>query len=82
MTKFLKNLQNKPDHIKQTIMLVGVTLTMLIIFIFWIATFPWQTPSAPENEASLKLKQEMPSVFQSLKSQSGTLFNLLKGNGK
>ena len=76
--KFFKNLQNKPEPIKKTIMWFGVFFVMAAIFIFWLMTFPSQIPSVEENDETANLKKELPTVFNSLKSQAGEIFNLLK----
>ena len=74
--EFLKNLQNKPESIKKTIMLFGIFFIMLAIFGFWLLTFPSQIPKAEDSEAAANLKKELPSAWQTLKSQVNSLQNL------
>ena len=74
--KFIQNLQNKPEGFKKTIMWVGVLLTMAIIFTFWLLTFPSQIQKTEENEATSNLKKELPSAWQTLKTQVNNLQEL------
>ncbi len=74
--EFLKSLQNKPEPVKRAIMWVGVFLIMAAIFIFWVFTFPSQVSKTEDNEATAKLKTELPSVWQELKTQVGAIQNL------
>jgi hypothetical protein len=60
---FLKNLQNKPDHVKQTVMWFGVFLIMFLIFSIWVLTFPSQIPA-----------REAPGIWNSLKTQFNALW--------
>jgi len=76
MTEFLKNLQNKPEATKKTIMWIFVFFIMIIIFSFWLLTFPSQIPKTGDNEATANLKKELPDVWQTLKTQINTLQNL------
>lgn len=76
MTKFLKNLQNKPEPSKKVIMWAGILFIMTAIFTFWLLTFPWHIPKTENNEAASNLKKELPNVWQTLKSQINTLQNL------
>jgi len=68
MTEFLKNLQNKPEPIKKTIMWTGVFFIMLAIFVFWLFTFPSQIPKTEDKG--------LPDIWQTLKSQVNILQNL------
>ncbi len=74
--EFLKNLQNKSEPAKKTIMLFGIFFIMLAIFGFWILTFPSQVSKTEDNEATAKLKTELPSIWQELKIQVGAIQNL------
>ena len=47
--EFLKNLQNKPEPIKKTIMWLGVAVIMIVIFGVWILTFSGRTTPVAEN---------------------------------
>ncbi|MEK9171046.1 MAG: hypothetical protein AAB789_01890 [Patescibacteria group bacterium] len=76
MTEFLKNLQNKPDPIKKIIMWGGVFFIMTAIFILWLLTFPSQIQKTEDNEATANLKKELPSAWQTLKTQINNLQNL------
>lgn len=74
---FLKNLQNKPEPVKRLIMWFGVFLAMTAIFTFWILTFPSQIPNTAESsDAAASLKRELPTVWQTLKTQINNLQNL------
>ncbi|MDO8743432.1 MAG: hypothetical protein Q7J30_02700 [Candidatus Azambacteria bacterium] len=74
--EFLKNLQNKPEPVKKTIMLFGIFFIMLAIFGFWLLTFPSQIQKTGDNAATAKLKTELPGIWQTLKSQVNSLQNL------
>jgi len=74
--EFLKNLQNKPEPIKKTIMWLGVAVIMIVIFGVWILTFSGRTTPVAENPGLSNLKKEMPGVWQTLKSQVNSLKNL------
>jgi len=76
MTNFLKNLQQKPEPAKKIIMWISVAFIMLAIFSFWLLTFPAQTQNPEDNKTAAKLKQELPSVWQTFKNQIGNLQNL------
>ncbi len=76
MTEFLKNLQNKPEPFKKMIMWISIIFIMTAIFIFWILTFPSQIQKTEDNEAATNLKTELPSVWQTLKTQINNLQNL------
>ena len=81
MKRVLENLQNKSDDAKQSIMWIGIFLIMIIIFGFWLLTFPWQVSQIAEDESTSELKKELPSVFNSLKSQVNLLFEIVKNSG-
>ncbi len=74
----LDDIRGKPGPAKQFIMWAGVISAMILIFLFWIFTFPSQIPSTQEDAATANLKNSLPSAFDSLKSQAGQLFNLFK----
>ena len=74
--EFLKNLQNKPEPIKKTIMWLGVAVIMIVIFGVWILTFSGRTTPVAENPELSNLKKEMPGVWQALKTQVNSLQNL------
>jgi len=76
MTEFLKNLQNKPETVKKSIMWIGILFIMTAIFTFWLLTFPSQIQKTEDNEAAANLKKELPSVWQTLKTQINNLQNL------
>ncbi|MDP3004474.1 MAG: hypothetical protein Q8N43_03160 [Candidatus Azambacteria bacterium] len=76
MKKIIQNLQNKPETVKKSIMWIGILFIMTAIFTFWLLTFPSQIPKTKDNEATANLKKELPSVWQTLKSQINTLQNL------
>lgn len=81
MKQILENIRNKSDAVKHTVMWVGIFLIMTTIFGFWLMTFPWQTSQTAEDNSTLELKKELPSVFNSLKSQAGLLFETIKNIG-
>jgi len=76
MTEFLKNLQDKPETVKKSIMWIGILFIMTAIFTFWLLTFPSQIQKTEDNEATANLKKELPSVWQTLKTQINNLQNL------
>ena len=76
MAEFIKNLQNKPEPVKKMIMIFGIFFIMLVIFSFWLFTFPSQIPKPEDNEAGANLKKELPGVWQTLKSQVNSLQKL------
>lgn len=80
--KILENIRNKPDHVKYPIMWVGVFLIMVIIFSFWLINFSAQVSQAPKDESTSEIKNKLPSVWDSLKSQTGLLFGIIKNLGK
>ena len=49
---------------------------MILIFTFWLLTFPSQIPATKNDEATANLKKELPGVWQSLKGQINDLENL------
>ncbi len=73
---FIKKLQNKPEHYKKTLMWFSTIIIMAVIFAFWVLTFPFSTPPTPEDQTLSKAGDEMPGVWQTLKSQTGEVFNL------
>ncbi|MDO8676225.1 MAG: hypothetical protein Q7K16_01035 [Candidatus Azambacteria bacterium] len=82
MKRILENVQTKPDAMKHIVMWVGIFLIMTAIFSFWLLTFSWQVSQTAENSSASELKKELPSVFNSLKSQTGLLFETMKSLGK
>ncbi len=59
-------------------MWIGIIFVMAVIFTFWILTFPSQAPKTEDNEATVKLKAEIPSIVDSLKSQIDNLQDIWK----
>jgi len=49
---------------------------MIAIFTFWLLTFPSQIQKTGDDEATANLKKELPSVWQTLKTQINNLQNL------
>ena len=78
MKRLLENIQNKSDAVKHMVMWTGISLIMVIIFGFWILTFSRQVSQTAKDESALELKKELPSVLNSLKSQTGLLFEMVK----
>ena len=76
MSEFLKNLQNKPEPSKKVIMWLSIVFIMIAIFTFWLLTFPSQIQKTGDDEAAANLKKELPSVWQTLKTQINNLQNL------
>ncbi len=74
--EFLKNLQNKPEPVKKTIMWAGVSCMMLAVFIFWLFTFPFQASPVETDEKLANLAKEAPSAWQTLKEQFNSIQNL------
>jgi uncharacterized membrane protein YvbJ len=74
--EFLKNLQNKPEPVKKTIMWAGIFVVMLVIFIFWLFTFPFQISQPAKDEELANLTKEMPGIWQTFKSQFNSIQNL------
>ena len=58
------------------IMWIGILFIMIAIFTFWLLTFPSQIQKTEDNEATANLKKELPSVWQTLKTQISNLQNL------
>ncbi len=78
MKRLLENIQNKSDAVKHIVMWVGIFLIMTTIFGFWLLTFSRQVSQTAEDESAFEIKKELPSVFNSLKSQAGLLFEVVK----
>ncbi len=76
MRKFIQNLQNKPEPTKKMIMWIGILFIMIAIFTFWLLTFPSQIQKTGDDEATANLKKELPSVWQTFKTQINNLQNL------
>ena len=76
MKNFIQNLQNKPEPAKKMIMWTSIIFIMIAIFTFWLLTFPSQIQKTEDNEATANLKKELPSVWQTLKTQISNLQNL------
>jgi hypothetical protein len=74
--KFIQNLQNKPEPVKKTIMWCGVSCIMLVVFAFWLFTFPFQTSQPIKDEGLANLTKEMPGAWQTFKSQLNSIQNL------
>jgi len=49
---------------------------MIAIFTFWILTFPSQIQKTKDDEVATNLKKELPSVWQTFKSQIDNLQEL------
>lgn len=75
-TQFIKKLQQKSESVKHLIMWSGVFLIMVVIFTFWLVTFPSQIPPAENDEATKKIQKELPGIWQNLKGQFNNLKNL------
>lgn len=74
----MEDIQNKSLKVRQSIMWGGIFFIMIIIFIIWLLTFPSQMP-AKENDATMeKFKNELPGVWQTIKTQINTFENLWK----
>ncbi len=76
MHKLIENLQNKPETVKKSIMWISIIFIMTAIFTFWLLTFPSQIKKTGDDEAAANLKKELPSVWQTLKTQINNLQNL------
>ncbi len=76
MRKFIQNLQNKPEPTKKMIMWIGILFIMIAIFTFWLLTFPSQIQKTGDDEATANLKKELPSVWQTFKTQINNLQSL------
>jgi len=76
MMEFFKNLQNKPEPVKKTIMWTGVSFVMFAVFLFWLFTFPFQTSQPIGDEGLANLTKEMPGVWQTFKGQLDSVQNL------
>ncbi|MDO8443438.1 MAG: hypothetical protein Q7S78_00360 [Candidatus Azambacteria bacterium] len=74
--QFIKNLQNKPEPVKKTIMWTGISLMMFVIFLFWLFTFPFQTSQPIEDARLANLTKEVPSAWQTFKNQFDSIQNL------
>ena len=74
--RLIKNLQNKPEGFKRVVMWISIIFIMIAIFTFWILTFPSQIQKTGDDEATANLKKELPSVWQTLKSQIDNLQEL------
>jgi hypothetical protein len=76
MYKLIENLQNKPEPFKKMIMWIVILFIMIAIFTFWLLTFPSQIQKTGDDEATVNLKKELPSVWQTFKTQINNLQNL------
>ena len=74
--RLIKNLQNKPEGFKRVVMWIGIIFIMIAIFTFWILTFPSQIQKTKDDEVATNLKKELPSVWQTFKSQIDNLQEL------
>lgn len=74
--EFIKNLQNKPEPVKKTIMWTAVFVIMIIIFSFWLVTFSSQVQNSGKDETATVLKKELPSAWQALKLQINSIKDL------
>ena len=57
-------------------MWIGILFIMIAIFTFWILTFPSQIQKTKDDEVATNLKKELPSVWQTFKSQIDNLQEL------
>ena len=67
--EFLKKIQNKPEPVKKTIMWAGISCAMLIVFIFWLFTFPFQTSQPAQDDGLANLTKEIPGIWETFKEQ-------------
>ena len=74
--RLIKNLQNKPEGFKRIVMWISIIFIMIAIFTFWILTFPSQIQKTKDDEVATNLKKELPSVWQTFKSQIDNLQEL------
>ena len=74
--RLIKNLQNKPEGFKRVVMWISIIFIMIAIFTFWILTFPSQIQKTGDYEVATNLKKELPSVWQTFKSQIDNLQEL------
>ena len=74
--RLIKNLQNKPEGFKRVVMWISIIFIMIAIFTFWILTFPSQIQKTKDYEVATNLKKELPSVWQTFKSQIDNLQEL------
>ena len=74
--RLIKNLQNKPEGFKRVVMWISILFIMIAIFTFWILTFPSQIQKTKDDEVATNLKKELPSVWQTFKSQIDNLQEL------
>jgi len=74
--RLIKNLQNKPEGFKRVVMWISIIFIMIAIFTFWILTFPSQIQKTKDDEVATNLKKELPSVWQTFKSQIDNLQEL------
>jgi len=57
-------------------MWIGILFIMTAIFTFWLLTFPSSIPKTEDNQIAANLKNELPSVWQTFKSQINNIQNL------
>lgn len=90
LSDFVNKLQNQPRHIRVMILWLSVGACMLALFIFWVNTLDLglSTPAGqPEQalggEGSLSdIKEEIPSLWQSLKAGVGSLLETINKETK
>jgi hypothetical protein len=86
ISDYLEKIQNKPRHVRVVIMWVGVAIFMTLFLILWAATI--DSGQSNENLASenqfldqaqsfSEAKEEIPSLWQSLKASVSGLFESL-----
>jgi len=87
LSDYLGNLQNKSRHVKVVILWTGTVIFMTILFIFWIMTIgigPAEQNSAADQPQSpdpfAEVKQEVPSLWQSLKAGISQIFESSNDN--
>ena len=71
--RFIKKLQDAPEHLKRAVMWAGIFVIMALILAFWIWSFNF---SAGDGAAAAV--PAMPGVLDSLKTQAGLIRDLFK----
>ncbi len=91
LSDFIANLQNKPRHIRVASLWVSVGICMIAIFSIWIFSLGINSAEQPseisstENEsspASPDLKNDIPSLWQSLKASVSEIFQSDNGTAE
>ncbi len=75
MFRYIEKLQNKPEHIRQIVLLVSVVVIMIIIITIWLSTFSIriskdtkkQTDNSSELSPFSMIKNDVMNFYKNIK---------------